>query len=448
LGELFGTDGVRGVANQDLTPELAFQLGKSGAYVLSQYNNSSSGNKGKVLLGRDTRLSGDMLAAALIAGINAVGVEVVDLGIVPTPAVSYLSRTRPALGGIMVSASHNPIEDNGIKFFDDRGIKISAALEEQIEENLNSGLPRPTHEQVGRKLEGEYLLESYLDQVLRSFSSDISELKIILDCGNGAAYRLAPELFKLAGVDNLQVINNSGQGELINVNCGSTDTAELKERVLTSKADIGIALDGDADRTILVDEKGQEIDGDYILYICAKHLAQRNKLADKKIVATKYSNLGLSEALKKEGVEVIYAANGDKYVLAKLQELDLSLGGEKSGHIIFRDHNVSGDGMLTALQVMEVMVNENKPLSQLAQGLEEWPQLLENVKVAQKEELEDNKAIKSVVKEGREELTQGRIFIRASGTEPVIRLMLEGKDLALLKKWKDKIAAVIAEELN
>jgi len=448
LGELFGTDGVRGVANQDLIPELAFKLGRAGASVLEEKTRFSCGDRNKIFIGRDTRISGDMLAAALAAGINSLGIDTVDLEVVPTPAVSYLSRSRPVIGGIMVSASHNPIQDNGIKFFDSRGMKISEEMESEIEARLEAELARPTHEKVGRQLDGRYLIEFYLDSLLASYAGDISGLSVVLDCGHGAAHRLGPRILKRAGLERAKVINHSGRGELINVDCGSTNTAELKETVLAENADLGIALDGDADRAVLIDEQGREIDGDYIIYICGSHLSRRGRLKGNRVVTTRYSNLGLAEALKKSGVEVIYAANGDKYVLEKIQELNLSLGGEKSGHIIFKEHNVSGDGMLTALKVMEVMIETGKSLSQLAEGLKEWPQLLKNIRVKNKELLEENSRISEVVAAGERDIQDGRIFVRASGTEPVIRLMLEGRDRPLLEKWGEQIAGVIGEELN
>jgi len=448
LRDLFGTDGVRGVANQDLTPELAFKLGRAGASALEEGSRFSCGEKEKVLIGRDTRISGDMLAAALAAGVNSLGIDTVDLEVVPTPTVSYLTRSRPVIGGIMVSASHNPIQDNGIKFFGSEGMKISEEMEDEIETRLEAEMARPTHEKVGRQLEGRYLIEFYLDSVLASYTGDISGLSVVLDCGHGAAHKLGPRILKRAGLEKIKVINHSGQGELINVDCGSTNTGGLRETVLAEGADLGIALDGDADRVILIDEQGREIDGDYIMYICGSHLSSRGRLKGNRVVATRYSNLGLAEALERSGVEVIYSDNGDKYVLARIQELNLSLGGEKSGHIIFNEHNVSGDGMLTALKIMEVMAETGKPLSKLAEGLKEWPQLLKNVRVKNKEMLEGNSRISEIVADGERELQDGRIFVRASGTEPVIRLMLEGRDKALLEKWGKKIAGVIGEELN
>ena len=446
MGKLFGTDGVRGVANLELTPELAFKIGEAAAGVLMDEANG----KNRIILGRDTRVSGDMLASAVIAGVSSVGVDIIDLDIVPTPVVSYLTKENDVIGGIMISASHNPIEDNGIKVFGWDGCKISENLEIRIEDMM--AIPtepdaRPTHNNVGQVICDNLLIAEYIENVISSVKNDLSGLKVVLDCGQGAGYKIGPEILRELGVIDLIAINDGGKGNLINVNCGSTDTSGLIEKVKETGADLGIALDGDADRVILVDNQGNIIDGDKIMYLSALSMQENGSLKKNKIVTTKYSNLGLDESLSKYGIEVLKVKNGDKYVLEGLKANDLNLGGEKSGHIIYLDYNTSGDGILTAVQVMDYVSQKNRNLVELLEEFQEWPQLLENVRVKSKD-WEDNQAINEVIAEADKEVDPGRIFVRASGTEPVIRVMLEGKEIELLEKWRDKLAAVIGEELN
>ncbi len=446
MGKLFGTDGVRGVANLELTPELAFKIGEAAAGVLMDEANG----KNRIILGRDTRVSGDMLASAVIAGVSSVGVDIIDLDIVPTPAVSYLTKENDVIGGIMISASHNPIEDNGIKVFGWDGCKISENLEIRIEDMM--AIPtepdaRPTHNNVGQVICDNLLIAEYIENVISSVKNDLSGLKVVLDCGQGAGYKIGPEILRELGVIDLIAINDGGKGNLINVNCGSTDTSGLIEKVKETGADLGIALDGDADRVILVDNQGNIIDGDKIMYLSALSMQENGSLKKNKIVTTKYSNLGLDESLSKYGIEVLKVKNGDKYVLEGLKANKLNLGGEKSGHIIYLDYNTSGDGILTAVQVMDYVSQKNRNLVELLEEFQEWPQLLENVRVKSKD-WEDNQAINEVIAEADKEVDPGRIFVRASGTEPVIRVMLEGKEIELLEKWRDELAAVIGEELN
>ena len=446
MGKLFGTDGVRGVANLELTPELAFKIGEAAAGVLMDEANG----KNRIILGRDTRVSGDMLASAVIAGVSSVGVDIIDLDIVPTPVVSYLTKENDVIGGIMISASHNPIEDNGIKVFGWDGCKISENLEIRIEDMM--AIPtepdaRPTHNNVGQVICDNLLIAEYIENVISSVKNDLSGLKVVLDCGQGAGYKIGPEILRELGVIDLIAINDGGKGNLINVNCGSTDTSGLIEKVKETGADLGIALDGDADRVILVDNQGNIIDGDKIMYLSALSMQENGSLKKNKIVTTKYSNLGLDESLSKYGIEVLKVKNGDKYVLEGLKANKLNLGGEKSGHIIYLDYNTSGDGILTAVQVMDYVSQKNRNLVELLEEFQEWPQLLENVRVKSKD-WEDNQAINEVIAEADKEVDPGRIFVRASGTEPVIRVMLEGKEIELLEKWRDELAAVIGEELN
>ncbi|MGM0420667.1 MAG: phosphoglucosamine mutase [Bacillota bacterium] len=441
---LFGTDGVRGIANIELTPELAFKIGRTSAEVLK--NNDRQRAQKQIILGRDTRISGDMLSAAVIAGVTSTGINIIDLGIVPTPVVSYSTKEQPVIGGIMISASHNPIEDNGIKIFSADGCKLSPELELQIEDKLELNASRPTHANIGQRIKNEDLIENYINNVTSASRNNWVDLKIVLDCGQGAGYKIGPEILKRLAPKKLTVINNDGKGELINVNCGSTDTSRLAEKVIAEKADIGIALDGDADRSILVDNKGQEVDGDKIMFLSAKAMAEKNNLNANTIVATEYSNLGLDESLQDYDIEVIKVANGDRFVLEKMKAENLNLGGEKSGHIIFLDYNTSGDGILTAVQMIDIIAASNKSLNELTKEFKSWPQLLYNVKVKDKN-WETNQNIKEVIKKAKSEVNPGRVFIRASGTEPVMRLMLEGKDVSKLEYWQKKIAQIIREEL-
>ncbi|MFW6377778.1 MAG: phosphoglucosamine mutase [Bacillota bacterium] len=446
MGKLFGTDGVRGVANLELTPELAFKIGEAAAGVLLAESDSNK----RIILSRDTRISGDMLASAVIAGVNSAGVDIIDLEIVPTPAVSYLTSKNDVIGGIMISASHNPIEDNGIKVFGGDGCKISEKIEGKIEDEMTVPTEpgtRPTHDKVGRLIDDDSLKEEYIKNVVSSVKGNLAGLKVVLDCGHGAGYQIGPDILGRLGITELITINDGGSGNLINVNCGSTDTSGLIKKVKETGADLGIALDGDADRAILVDNNGNLVDGDKIMYLSALSMQENGSLKKNKIVTTKYSNLGLDESLAKYGIEVLKVKNGDKYVLEGLKANQLNLGGEKSGHIIYLDYNTSGDGILTAVQVMNFVSQKDETLVGLLEEYQEWPQLLENVRVKTKD-WEDNQAINEVITEADQEIEPGRVFVRASGTEPVVRVMLEGKERELLEKWRDELASVIGEELN
>ena len=447
--DLFGTDGVRGVANRELTGELAYKLGRAGGHYL--ISKSKKNERPIFFVGKDTRISGDMLEAALTAGLSSVGIKTVKLGIIPTPGVSYLTGVSRAAGGIMISASHNPIQDNGIKFFNNKGLKLTDAQEDEIEKLIFSKMdeiPYPTHEGIGLAEEKNGLIDKYIEHLLNSVELDLSGLKIVLDCANGAAFYAAPRIFDELGVE-LEIINNSPDGLKINVESGSTSPEILINKVQESNADLGIANDGDADRVILVDEKGNIIDGDGIMAILSLDLLKRDLLNKKTLVTTANSNLGLKELLDKHGGKMVMARNGDRYVLKKMLENGYNLGGEKSGHIIFYDYNKTGDGILTALQIAEVMVRQDKPLSELAAVFSPWPQRLANVEVTEKEKLKGNEKIKNVVKETEDVLGErGRVFIRPSGTEPVVRIMLEGKEPDKLKKLEEDLTTVIGEELN
>lgn len=446
MGKLFGTDGVRGVANQELTPELAYKLGKAGGYRLTKEIERPT-----ILIGKDTRISGDMLEAALIAGINSIGVDVLKAGVVPTPVVAYLTKELEVDAGIMISASHNPVADNGIKFFTGAGLKLSDQLEAEIEEIIFAGLdelPQPTGLQVGKVEELDAPLLLYLEYVKEVITTDFSGWKVVVDSANGAASELAPRVLKELGAE-VVALNNNPDGTNINANCGSTHPQRLQRVVQEKGADLGIAHDGDADRMIAVDEKGNLVDGDLIMAICGRYLIEQGELPEKTVVATKYSNLGLHESLAEVGGKVVVTKNGDRYVLAKMLEKGYKLGGEKSGHIIFLDHNTTGDGVMTALQLFKVMVENNKPLSELASAMNPWPQLLVNVEVEAKEDWADNSRIQRAVQEVETKLgDDGRVFVRASGTEPVIRIMVEGRDKNRLEEMANSIAEVVKEELN
>lgn len=447
--KLFGTDGVRGVANHELKGELAFKLGRIGGYFLSK---NSEQERPVVIIGKDTRLSGDMLEAALMAGLTSVGIDVYRLGIIPTPGVCYLSRTKDVVGGIMISASHNPTADNGIKFFDQNGIKLSDENELEIEElifnNHSEELPYPIDNEIGLVDEKYDWIEKYIDFIIDSFEQNLKGLKVVIDCANGAAYQVSPSVFKALGAE-IVVINDHPNGEEINVNCGSTAPELAAEKVVEVGADLGIAHDGDADRVILIDEKGKVVEGDNIMAVAARTMIKENKLKNKTVVTTKYSNLGLKESLAEVGAELVITRNGDRYVLAEMLKNDYKLGGEKSGHIIFSEYNTTGDGILTAAKIASIIKKENKPLSELKKVMSYWPQILANVEVKQKDGWKRNNKISNKIKAAEAEIAEtGRVFVRASGTEPLIRVMLEGKDKELLHKWETELTKVIKNELN
>ena len=449
MGKYFGTDGVRGIANKELTGELAYKLGRAAGYHLTHALELNK--KPSFLIGKDTRISGDMLEAALTAGLTSVGIDVIRLGIIPTPGVAYLTDKLDVQGGVMISASHNPIADNGIKFFDNKGYKLTDQIEAEIENLIIKDygkLPYPTHENVGQMKEDYSLIEDYKEYLVQTVSGNFNNFKIALDCANGAAYKIAPDVLRELNA-NLDVINNSPAGEKINVECGSTHPEKVAKMVKKSEADIGIAHDGDADRVIIVDDQGNVLDGDIIMAICARYMLENDKLKGKTLVTTRYSNLGLTESIEKKGGRVEIAKNGDRYVLNKLCQNGYNFGGEKSGHIIFFDYNKTGDGILTALQLLQVMRDKDKPLSELKKVLQPWPQLLSSVQVKYKEQWQQNSSIHNVIKKAEKDIgKKGRVFVRASGTEPVIRLMLEGKDESLLEKWKVKLEEIISQELN
>jgi len=445
MGVLFGTDGVRGVANRDLTPELAFKLGRAGAFCLAQDHP-----RPKILIGKDTRISGDMLESALTAGICSVGADVVRLGVIPTPGVAYLTRHLGAQAGVVISASHNPMEDNGIKFFGSNGFKLPDALEEEIENLIMSDaeLPNPVGAEIGRAEDFSQAGRVYGAYLKKILGADLSGYKIVVDTAHGAAYSLAPNILRDLGAEVIPLFNNPN-GTNINQGCGSTHPGKLMEAVKNYGADIGIAHDGDADRMLAVDEQGNLVDGDKIMVICALDFLRRGMLKENKIVVTVMSNLGLHQALKKAGIEVLETKVGDRYVLEKMLETGAILGGEQSGHIIFSEYNTTGDGIATALQLLKIMVETGKPLSKLAQQMVRLPQILMNVRVKEKTGWDTNPEIKSAIQQAENVLEgRGRVLVRTSGTEPLVRVMAEGPDEKELQEIVQGIVRVVEAELG
>lgn len=446
MSRLFGTDGVRGVANAELTPLLAMQLGQAGAYVLTKEKE----HKPTIMVGCDTRISGDMLANALMAGACSVGANAVFVGVIPTPAVAYLTRKYKVDAGVVISASHNPVEFNGIKFFDGNGYKLPDAMEDEIEAVIRSGMDGikfPTGSQVGKIKYRTDAREEYINHAIQSIPVDLSGLKIVVDCAEGASYYTSIEALKELGA-NVIAIHNNPDGTNINANCGSTHMEELKGRVLYEKADIGLAFDGDADRLLAVDEQGRKVDGDQIMAIIGNHMKQKQELKDDTIVATVMSNLGFFLMGEKQGLKMEQTKVGDRYVLERMREIGANLGGEQSGHIIFLDENTTGDGLLSALHLLQVLVETGKPLSELASIMEVLPQALVNAKVAnhKKERYMEYPEIASAI----EELTakfagEGRVLIRPSGTEPLVRVMIEGKDQEQIEREAKKLANLIQD---
>ena len=447
MSRMFGTDGVRGIANTELTAELAYSLGRAGAFVLTEGTH-----KPKILVAKDTRISGDMLEAALVAGILSVGAEAVILGVVPTPAVAHLTREYNADAGVMISASHNPVEYNGIKFFDGRGYKLSDELEDQIQAVIESnfeGVPSPVGGAVGRSYTEETALREYIDYAMSTIKTDLKGLRVALDCANGAAYKAAVKAFRALGA-RVYVINDNPDGNNINENCGSTHMEELMDYVVRKNCDIGFAFDGDADRCLAVDEKGNMINGDFLLTICAKALKEAGKLNDDTLVVTVMSNLGLDIAAKREGINLVKTKVGDRYVLEEMLKENYILGGEQSGHIIFLDHNTTGDGLVTALQIAAILKESGKTFSELAGVMKELPQVLVNAKVPNEKKniyLEDAEIIEAIKAVEAKLNGVGRVLIRPSGTEPLVRVMLEGENQEEINEMANSLVDLILSKI-
>lgn len=442
LGISFGTDGVRGIANKELTPEVAFKLGRITGYLFSKEEENP-----KVLIGRDTRISGPMLEGALIAGLLSVGAEVMRLGVITTPGVAYLTKVTNAQAGMMISASHNPYEDNGIKIFGPNGFKLTDEQEVEIERLLHreDTLPRPIGNEVGtvsNYFEGSQKYLSYLQETV---NNDFADFHIGLDCAHGSTSSLAPHLFADLEAE-IYTIGNNPNGTNINDGVGSNATEALQELVVEENLDVGFAFDGDGDRLIAIDENGKVVNGDQVMYICAKYLQELNQLKQSKVVTTVMSNIGFHRALQEKGIDVVTTNVGDRYVLEEMRENDYNFGGEQSGHIIFLDYSTSGDGMLTAIQLLDIMKETGKKLSELASEMTIYPQLLENVRVTDKETVLEHEAVKRAIAEATEALGErGRVLVRPSGTEPLIRVMVEAETEELCEQYVQKIVAVIKE---
>lgn len=442
---LFGTDGIRGMANRELTPELVLRVGYAAVKVLARDNTRPF-----LVVGRDTRISGNMLESALVAGICSCGGRVELLGIIPTPAVAFLTGKKGADAGVVISASHNPARDNGIKFFHSSGFKLPDKVEREMESLIDGGIDegRLDGDAVGCVSTAEDAKEQYLEHLLSTARPDLSGKKIVLDCANGAVYRLAPALLERLGAEAV-TLNAEPDGLNINLECGSTHTGALQRAVVDAGADLGLAFDGDADRMLAVDEKGHLVDGDFIMAICALHMKDGGLLKGDALVTTVMTNLGFHRAMQREGIRVHLTAVGDRYVLEKMLEEDLNLGGEQSGHIIFRDHATTGDGLITALKLLEAVKESGEPLSTLSGVMERIPQLLINVKVKDKEALGGSQRISRSISEWEDKLAgEGRILLRPSGTEPVVRVMVEASDPTLAEEAARELAALIEEEIN
>lgn len=444
MARMFGTDGVRGVAGTELTIELATKLGQAGAYVLTKEKS----HQPTIIVGCDTRISGGMLANALMAGICSVGANAVYVGVVPTPAIAYLTRKHKVDAGVVISASHNPMEFNGIKFFNGEGYKLSDELEDEIEALIKNDMEDvvfPVGPGIG-KIDYRFdIRDEYVEFEKKTVPVDLSGLKIVIDCAEGASYYTSVKTLQDLGA-NLIAIHTKPDGTNINANCGSTHMDELKARVVSEKANIGIAFDGDADRMLAVDENGKLVDGDEIMAICGNYLKSKGRLAKDTIVVTVMTNLGFTLMGEKEGINLEKTKVGDRYVLENMRENGYNLGGEQSGHVIFLDDNTTGDGLLSALHLLEVMVDTGKPLSELTKIMEVLPQALVNAKVPnhKKESYMEYSEIADAIAELEKKFAgEGRVLIRPSGTEPLVRVMIEGKDQKVIEEEATKLADLI-----
>ncbi|WP_265459203.1 phosphoglucosamine mutase [Enterococcus sp. HY326] len=449
MGKYFGTDGVRGIANKELTPELAFKLGRFGGFVLSQHEDSEK--RPRVLVGRDTRISGQMLEQALVAGLLSVGIEVFQLGVISTPGVAYLTRVQKASAGVMISASHNPAEDNGIKFFGADGFKLVDEQELEIEALLDAKedtLPRPSAAGLGTVDEFPEGLLKYSQFLVQSIPGDLEGMRICIDAANGATYSAVNRVFADLETD-FYTMGTKPDGLNINDGVGSTHPEALSAFVLEKKADVGLAFDGDGDRIIAVDELGNIVDGDKIMYICAKYLKANNALKKDTIVTTVMSNLGFHKAVEAAGMQDVITQVGDRYVVEEMRKNDYNFGGEQSGHMIFLDYNTTGDGMLSGIQLLNVMKETGKKLSELASEVTIYPQELVNIRVSNKDGAMEVPAIKAVIEEAEAEMNgEGRILVRPSGTEPLLRVMAEAPTHEQVDYYVEKIAKVVREEIG
>ncbi|PTH56036.1 phosphoglucosamine mutase [Staphylococcus agnetis] len=448
MGKYFGTDGVRGVANQELTPELAFKLGRYGGYVLAHNQHK---DHPRVLVGKDTRVSGEMLENALIAGLVSIGAEVMRLGVISTPGVAYLTREMGAELGVMISASHNPVADNGLKFFGSDGFKLSDDQENEIEALLDQDhpdLPRPTGNQIVHTSDYFEGAQKYLSYLKSTVDVNLEGLKIALDGAHGSTASLAPFLFGDLEADTVTMGCNP-DGYNINDGVGSTHPEALAEKVRETEADFGLAFDGDGDRLIAVDEYGNIVDGDQIMFIIGQEMAKNHELNDNMIVSTVMSNLGFYKALENEGIASNKTKVGDRYVVEEMRRGNYNLGGEQSGHIVMMDYNTTGDGLLTGIQLAAVVKRSGKSLSELAAQMKKYPQSLVNVRVSDKHGVEQNADVKAVMQEVESEMNgEGRILVRPSGTEPLVRVMVEAKTDEDAERFAKTIADVVEAKMG
>lgn len=451
MGRLFGTDGVRGVANKELTPELAYKVGRAGAYVLA----GESGEKPRILVGKDTRISGDVLESALVAGICSVGADAVIAGVIPTPAIAHLVRTEGFDAGVMISASHNPFEHNGIKYFSGSGYKLSDDIEERIEAIILDGaeeISAPTGADIGHITRDNALVDKYIEFAMSTCDVDFSGIKVAIDCANGASSVTAEKALTGLGA-SVFVTSNKPDGININADCGSTHLENLQKFVTECGADIGLAFDGDADRVLAVDENGEVVDGDKIMAIIALDMKKGGKLPDNTIVATVMSNLGFFVMGNENGLDIKRTKVGDRYVLEEMLKHNHKIGGEQSGHVILLEHNTTGDGLVTGIQLISVLKHTGKKASELASVMQVYPQVLINAKVKTENKSEENYMKFPEIKKAIEELEaefkdSGRVLIRPSGTEPLVRVMIEGKDEVLIEKRAKELASLFEEKLN
>lgn len=442
--KLFGTDGVRGEANVVLTAELAYQLGRAAAYVLKR--DGIPGKENAMVIGKDTRISGDMLEASLIAGICSTGVNVYQAGVIPTPGVAVLTRMLNAMAGVVISASHNPYQDNGIKFFSPLGTKLPDEVEAAIEAVIADGLkdvPSPSGAEIGRVIAYPEGAEKYSDFLQRKVDGDFGGLRVVADCANGAASFIAPKLLRSLGAD-LTAISCRPDGININNNCGSTHLEQLQKAVQEQQADLGIAYDGDADRLLAVDQNGRVVDGDRLLLIFGSYLEKQGLLKEDTVVITVMSNMGLKIALKEKGIKTLETKVGDRYVIEGMKESGAVLGGEQSGHIVFGLDNTTGDGILSSLKLLQIVKQSGKTLAELTDEMEQYPQILINVRVKDKNGWEEKAEIRQAIETAQAELADtGRILVRASGTENLLRVMVEGKQQEQIERLANQIADVV-----
>jgi len=454
MRKYFGTDGIRRIANTELTPELVYKVAKAGAYVLSKHTDHTP----TILIGRDTRVSGNLIESAMTAGFLSYGANVKLLGVMPTPAVAYLTRKLNADASVVISASHNTFEFNGVKYFSNKGMKIDDSIEEEIEAIMDSDkmveLNAP-HDKIGVSEIREDLLQEYANFFVNIFKEDIDkynnkDFKVVIDTANGATYKIAEEVFKKLGI-NYTIINNAPNGININAKCGSTHLEMVKQYVVENRMNLGIAYDGDGDRCLLIDEKGNEIDGDRCLAVFSKHMKEKGNLKNDTVVATVMSNLGLSKYSKENDLILKQTKVGDRYVLEEMLKNGYNLGGEQSGHIIFLDYNPTGDGILTSLMFIKILLEKNCLASELCNIINIYPQVLINAKVAsnKKEEYAKNEEIQEKIQELENEFSgNGRVLIRPSGTEPLVRVMIEGEDIQYITTKAKELASLIEEKLK